>query len=58
MSMFEMEATSNKKNFKLRGKMFSLEPKAVVLLGANTIYCFKKCSKWKYVREGAEFYKK
>ena len=45
MSVFEMEATSNK-NFKLREKMSSVELKAVVLLGANTIYCFKKCSKW------------
>lgn len=45
MSMCGMEAASNK-NFKLREKMSSLEPKAIVLLGANTIYCFKNCSKW------------
>lgn len=36
-----MEVTSNKKNFKLGEKMSSLEPKAVVLVGVNTIYCFK-----------------
>lgn len=44
MSMCGIEAASNK-NFKLREKMSSLVLKAIVL-GANTIYCFKNCSKW------------
>lgn len=39
MSMFEIEATSNKKILKLGEKMSSSEPKAVLLLGANNIYC-------------------
>lgn len=40
--MFEIEATSNKKILKLGEKMSSSEPKAVLLIGANNIYCLKK----------------
>lgn len=37
-----MEVTSNKKILKLGKNMSSLKPKTVDLLGANTVYCFKK----------------
>lgn len=47
MSILEIEATSNKEILKLEKNMSSLEPKAVDLLGTNTIYCFKK-----YVHNG------
>lgn len=42
MSILETEATSNNETLKLEKNMSSLEPKAVYLLGTNTIYCLKK----------------
>lgn len=40
MSIFKMEATSKKKILTLGKKMSCLEPKAVILLEVNAIYCF------------------